>query len=262
VFLFCLLCRNRSECLWSRRARFRWCRCCHTLLRWTLRRCSDRCTWCLCILGQASGNSVHGLFSLHGHYWDLVTILPRLVVYSTRINCLSPGRRLRWHVSPFYSQCLRGLRSSRVRPLSCALSAVSCTPQPWSWACLICLWMPFSHVVLVFTFAFSQRLSFEAFWKFTNFHDYSLKVEDPVYPESFFRFHSVNLFALDRSTPQRSGSVEISRSYGHKMAAGTQFSPPVSPAMTGFVRMFTVTGLLCLHDGILFVSLCLFVQKL
>jgi hypothetical protein len=66
-----------------------------------------------------------------------------------------------------------------------ALSAVSCSPQRWSWACLIRLGMYFSRVVLATTFAFS-RLNLEAFWKFTNCHDYFLKVEGPVYPWSNF----------------------------------------------------------------------------
>jgi hypothetical protein len=79
----------------------------------TVLQSSGRCTWPLCSLGPASGNGVHGLFSLHGHHLDLVNILSHLEVYSTRIHCLSRCRRLRWHVSPFYSHRVHGARLRR-----------------------------------------------------------------------------------------------------------------------------------------------------
>jgi hypothetical protein len=46
---------------------------------------------------------------------------------------------------------------------------------------------------------------------------------------TFFRVYLVDLIALDWSTLQTSGSVEISRSYGHKITAIMQFSRHVLP---------------------------------
>jgi hypothetical protein len=133
VLLLSLLCRNRSACFWFRRTLFRWCRCCHMLLRWMLRRCSGRCAWSLCSLGPASGNGVHGLFSLHGHHWDLVTVLPRLVLYSTRIHCLSCGdtsRRYRAAESTDLA-CAAALMCSLCRLLYSAAVVLSLFESSW-----------------------------------------------------------------------------------------------------------------------------------
>jgi hypothetical protein len=257
VFLLCLPCRDRSACLWSRRTRFRWCRCCHTLLWWTVRRYSDRCTWSLCSLRLANGNGVHGLFSLHGHHWDLVTILPRLLLYSTRIHCLSRCRRLRWHVSPFYSHRVHG---AQVRLRSLALSLPSLALHSG-----VLGFFDSSRDVPFLLLCSSPLLNSLNVWISRHFGSWGSILRRV----NIFRVYLVDLIVPDRLPPQTSGSVEISWSYAHKTAAGTQFSRHSFPTRlaglegpTGFLRMFTVTGLLYLHDGIIFVSLCLFVQKL
>jgi hypothetical protein len=164
----------------------------------------DPCTWSMCSLGQASGNGVQGIFSLHGHHWDLVTILPSLVLYNTRIECLSRCRRLRWHVSPFYSHRVHGVSvHRRSLALSCALSAASCNPQRSSLVCLICFFLlcspPVSHSLNV---RISRHLEVHTFsWLLCESWESSL-------PRiKFCRIYLVDLVALDQSTPETSGSL-------------------------------------------------------
>jgi hypothetical protein len=255
MFLLCLLCHNRSACLWSRWIRFRWCRYYHTLLRWTLRRCSGRCSYPCSVLGRLVAMAFTGCsvsMGTTGTWWPSCPVwcctVPGFTVWADVDGCCDTSRRSTATESTEL-MCAAILLLSLCRLLGLFDS---------SWEAL------FSCYACIQSCVF-PTFEFRGILKLTNFYYSLLKVGVQFTPDQFFS----PLFNRSRRTwsidNQTSGSNQISRSYVHKMAAGTQFSPPVSPAFespTGFMRMFTVTWLLCLHDFMLLVLLCLFVQKL